>query len=59
MQAAQSELDMTGDHITYGSERLWLGCILIDYDAEKLREHMPESLDPNNFVLAELYPEPF
>lgn len=59
MQAAQSELDMTGDRIPYGSKRLWLGCILIDYDAEKLREHLPESLDPNNFVLAELYPEPF
>lgn len=58
-KAAQHELDQTGDHIPYGSKELWLGCILIDYDAEKLAEHLPESIDRDNFVLASLYPEPF
>src|SRR5699024_12077373 len=59
MKAAQAELDQQSDDTSYGSKCLWLGCVLIDYDAEKLREHLPESLDPDNFVLAELYPEPF
>ncbi|MGO1446205.1 MAG: hypothetical protein ACTJGI_07725, partial [Corynebacterium casei] len=59
MKAAQTELDETGDGIHHGAKRMWLGCVVIDYDAEKLAEHLPESLDPDNFVLASLYPEPF
>ena len=53
------ELEQTGDETVYGAKRMWLGCVVIDYDAEKLAEHLPESLDPDNFVLASLYPEPF
>lgn len=59
LKAAQHELDQTGDDTNYGAKRMWLGCVVIDDDAEKLAEHLPESLDPDNFVLASLYPEPF
>ena len=58
-KSAQHEIDGTNDGVPYGSKELWLGCILIDYDAEKLAQHLPESLDPDSFVLASLYPEPF
>lgn len=59
MKAAQTELDETGDGIHHGAKRMWLGCVVIDYDAEKLAEHLPESIDRDNFVIASLYPEPF
>lgn len=59
MKAAQHELDGTGDDSNFAAKNLWLGCVLIDYDAEKLAEHLPESLDPDNFVLASVFPEPF